>query len=306
MRNRTTWQWLAGALGFSLLISACAAQPAPSSMTSAPLPQERGPAPTSSAGGAAPAPATRGNSGDTALPSDQAIVGIRKIIYTGDMNLEVKTPIETMTIVSRLVQDNGGYVATSNTTNQNDKQIVTMSLRVPAEAYNDTMSQLRKLGDKVRDEKTTSQDVSEEYADLSAQLRNLEASEAQYLEFMKRAQTIDEVLKVQQQLTTVRGQIERIKGRLTFLDRRSDLATINLGLYAPAATPTRTGGYANPLEAAVEAWDASLRFLSVAASGVVALVVFFWWAIPPMALLAFWIVSRLRRRRVPTPTPTPA
>jgi hypothetical protein len=204
-----------------------------------------------------------------------------------------------MSVVQRLVLENGGYIATSNTTNQGERQVVTMSVRVPAEAYNDTMAQLRKLGLKVRDEKTTSQDVSEEYADLNAQLRNLEASEAQYLEFMKRAATIDEVLKVQQQLTTVRGQIERIKGRLTFLERRSDLATINVGLYPPAVTTRPSGDLSNPLDAAVAAWDASIRFLAVAASAAVSVVVFFWWAIPPLALAAFWLNTRFRRRRAP-------
>lgn len=297
MGRRTAWTMVGSLLSVTLLLVACSA--APSSQSSAPTASEgRMVQPTAPAsGGTTQAPASRPGSSDAQLPSDQAIVGIRKIIYTGDIQLEVKNPVETMSVVQRLAHEVGGYVASSNTSTQNDKQFVTMSLRVPVESYHDVMGQLRRLGEKVRDEKTTSQDVSEEYADLSAQLRNLEATEAQYLEFMKRAQTIDEVLKVQQQLTTVRGQIERIKGRLNYLDRRSDLSTINVGLYPPSIQPERSNGYANLLEAAAEAWTASLRFLSVAASALVAIVVFFWWAIPPAALLAFWVNARLRRKR---------
>ena len=293
------WRVFVGAMALAVGLSACSAvrsSPAPSPEPGAP--EVRSAQPPSAAGVAGqPTFMAPPGTGDVALPSDQAIIGIRKIIYTGDIQLEVKNPVEVMVVVERLVQAVGGYVASSNTTNQNDTQIVTMSLRVPAERYQDVMAQLRRVGDKVLEEKTTSQDVSEEYADLSAQLRNLEATEAQYLEFLKRAQTIDEVLKVQQQLTTVRGQIERIKGRLTYLDRRSDLATINVKLSPPAVPPKRPNGYANPIDAAVEAWDASLRFLSFAASGLVAIVVFFWWALPPAGLGLLWLSSRLRRRR---------
>ncbi|MCS6802596.1 MAG: DUF4349 domain-containing protein [Chloroflexota bacterium] len=238
----------------------------------------------------------RPSTGETSLPSEQAILGLRRIIFTGDIQLEVANPLETMARVQRLVQDAGGYVASSNAASQGDAPVVTMTLRVPAEHYSNVMEQLRRVGDKVRSEKTTSQDVSEEYADLNAQLRNLEAAEAQYLELMRRAQSIDEVLKVQQQLTAVRGQIERIKGRLTYLERRVEMATINVGLYPPAVRPQN--GYANPLDAAAAAWGASLRFLAAAASGVVAVVVFFWWAIPLLALAGWRLAGWLRRRSV--------
>lgn len=288
------WVGLTAVVGLAFVVGACAPVRSPAAPTSAS--EARGVAPTTPGDGPPQAaPIGRPGTSDLPLPSDQAITGLRKIIYTGDIQLEVANPVATMDRIQLLVRDVGGYVASSNTVYENDKQIVTMSLRVPAERYSDVLAQLRRLADKVREEKTTSQDVSEEYADLSAQLRNLEATEAQYLELMRRAQSIDDVLKVQQQLTTVRGQIERLKGRLTYLERRSDLATINVGLYPPS-TPA-SGGYANPLEAAAIAWDASLRFLAAATSGAVAVIVFFWWAAPPAALALVWLIARLRRRR---------
>jgi hypothetical protein len=299
MLPRTAWVGLTAVVGLALLVGACAPVRSPAPPTSSS--EARGLAPTTPAAGPPQAaPASQPGTADQPLPSDQAITGIRKIIYTGDVQLEVANPVAAMDRIQLLVQDVGGYVASSNTFYQNDKQVVTMSLRVPAERYGDVLAQLRRLADKVREEKTTSQDVSEEYADLSAQLRNLEATEAQYLELMKRAQSIDDVLKVQQQLTAVRGQIERIKGRLTYLDRRSDLATINVGLF-PLSAPA-SGGYANPLEAAAIAWEASLRFLAAATSGVVAVIVFFWWAAPPAVLATVWLIARLRRRRTVSAT----
>ncbi|GIW09114.1 MAG: hypothetical protein KatS3mg061_0171 [Dehalococcoidia bacterium] len=286
-----------GTLGLLALLTSCTFAPASTPSTSRAAPEQRAAAPA-----APPAPETsalRGQS-EPSLPSDQAVLGGRKIIYTGEINLEVQDPLATMEIVTRLAQQSGGYVASTNLSRQDDRQVVTMSLRVPAERYPEMMAQLRQLGQKVRDEKTTSQDVSEEYADLNAQLRNLEAAEAQYLDLLKRAQTIDDILKVQQQLTNVRGQIERIKGRLTYLERRTELATITVGL-VPLAAGSRPLDLANPLDAAVRAWEASLRFLALAGSVAVTMVVFLWWALPPLALLVLWLLSR-RRRRALTPS----
>ena len=72
-----------------------------------------------------------------------------------------------------------------------------------------------------RSESTTGQDVTEQYTDLDSQLRNLEASEAQLLELMKQAGTVEEILKVQQELTNTRGQIEQIKGQMQYLEQSS-------------------------------------------------------------------------------------
>jgi hypothetical protein len=90
------------------------------------------------------------------------------------------------------------------------------------------MSSLRGLGVDVRGEKATPQDVTETYSDVQTQLASLEASHAQLLEIQKRASTVDEVLKVQQQADQIKLQIDRLKGRSNALQRLSDLATITL------------------------------------------------------------------------------
>ncbi len=302
MTAASRWKWAASALLFALLMSACAAQRAAPSATRA---TEGGAVPPASAP-VAPSSSQGGGTANDKLPSDQAVLGDRKIIYTGSMVLEVKDTMDAINRITQLANSLNGYVANSSVNVSDNQQIGSISIRVPSQSYQDAITQLRAIGTKVREEKTASQDVSEEYADLSAQLRNLQASEAQYLEFMKRANTIDEVLKVQQQLTAVRGQIERIQGRINYLDRRADMATITLSLVPPSAGTHQPGDLSNPIDAAIEAWYASLQFLSYAASLAVTIIVFFWWAIPPLALLVLWIMMRVRRRRAPSTPSAPA
>ena len=82
----------------------------------------------------------------------------------------------------------------------------------------------------VTSRKIVGQDVTEEYVDLQSRLRNSEAQEAQMLELMKKAETIEEILTVQSRLSDIQAQIEQIKGRIQYMDSRTDYATITVDL----------------------------------------------------------------------------
>ena len=154
----------------------------------------------------------------------------RKIVRTGYLTLEVNAIDEAMADVARVARELDGYVVSSN--KQGDKDITygRISIRVPAERFDEAFDRLHKLAVKVPNESTESQDVTEEYTDLKAQLRNLEATEAQYLELLKKAETVEDTLKVYQALSDVRRQIEQIKGRIQYLERTSDMALIEVNL----------------------------------------------------------------------------
>ena len=154
----------------------------------------------------------------------------RKIVKTGYLTLEVNDITKAMSEVASIAKELDGYVVSSN--KQGDKDITygRISIRVPSERFDEAFDRLRKLAVKVPNESTESQDITEEYTDLQAQLRNLEATEAQYLELLKKAETVEDTLKVYQQLSNVRGEIERIKGRIQYLERTSDMALIEVSL----------------------------------------------------------------------------
>jgi plastocyanin len=101
---------------------------------------------------------------------------------------------------------------------------------VDARQFNDTIQALRNMAVDVKSESTTGEDVTGQYTDLNSRLRNLEASEAQLLDLMKRAGTVPDILEVQRELTNTRGQIEQIKGQMQYLEQSSSLALINASL----------------------------------------------------------------------------
>jgi hypothetical protein len=72
--------------------------------------------------------------------------------------------------------------------------------------------------------------VTEEYVDLQASLENLEATEQQLLVIMEKANTVEDILDVQKELTQVRGEIERTKGRMQYLEQTSSTSLIQVSL----------------------------------------------------------------------------
>ena len=179
---------------------------------------------------------SRGGSGDyykdqySNAPTESGADIDRKIIKNGYMTLEVNDIAEAIAGITIVANQLNGYVVSSDQSGAKDITYGRIAIRVPSDRFDEALDKLRKLAVKVPNESTSSQDVTEEYTDLQAQLRNLEATEAQYLELLKKAETVEDILAVQRELSNVRGQIEQIKGRIQYLERTSDMALIDVNL----------------------------------------------------------------------------
>lgn len=236
---------------------------------------------------------------------DQPQVEDRKIVRTATLELHVDNVIEAVQQIDDVAGAAGGFVSASNVfveTNENDgdqverTQTASVTIRVPADAYSAVMGQLRGIASETVSETSDASEVTEEYTDLQARLRNLEATEARYLELLNKAATIDEILTVQDRLNQVRLEIEQVTGRINFLNNLTDFATITARLSIPPAV-AQGGDNQNWAE---EAWQASWETSkdAMVALGTVAIVggVFLaWMAVPAVALAVIW---RLFGRRI--------
>jgi hypothetical protein len=237
---------------------------------------------------------------DTAAQQTAADLLGRKVIRNGSLDLEVESVADAYDRASTVASDLGGYVAESSFSGAADAKSASIVIRVPADRYDQALAQLRGLAKDVRSVSSTAQDVTGEVTDLEAALRNLRAVEAQYVDLLSRAQSIPDILQVQERLQAVRADIERTEGRRALLTRLTDLATISVQLSpiptAPAQVQTR-----GLLEAAADAWESSLDTIRQVAVVGVAVVVYSWWLLPVAAVVSFVILRlvRMRRRAVP-------
>ena len=158
----------------------------------------------------------------------------RRIIYEAHMVIAVQDPETTAEAIGDLVKSMGGYVAEANLYRYDDKMAGMVIVRVPQERFDEARQRIRELAVRVDREEIKTNDVTSEYVDLQARLKNLEATEeelrALLTEVRKRAQRASDVLEVYRELTQVRSQIEEIKGRLQVLNKLTTYATITVEL----------------------------------------------------------------------------
>jgi molybdopterin converting factor small subunit len=146
------------------------------------------------------------------------------------MQLVVTDVTEALKQITNLAGTYGGFVVNSNVQENQNRLYGNISIRVLSERFNDALAALRAMAVDVRSESTSGQDVTEEYTDLSAKLRNLQAAETQLLKLMEQAGKVTEILEVQKELVQTRGEIEQTKGRMQYLEKSSDLAFIQVTL----------------------------------------------------------------------------
>lgn len=154
----------------------------------------------------------------------------RMIVRAGDISLVVEDVTAAIDQITRMADGLGGYVVNSMAWKEGERLVGSISIRVPVEYFDSAMKSLRGMAVDVTSESSTSQDVTEEYVDLTAQLQNLEATEAQLLEIMKKAESVEDILDVQRELSRTRGEIEQTKARMQYLERTSATSIISIHL----------------------------------------------------------------------------
>jgi hypothetical protein len=230
----------------------------------------------------------------------------RKIVKTGEITLEVPAVGTAVGELRAIALSLDGYVSDSRTGGEHDAATVT--LRVPANRFNEALDRLHGMDGEVRVEATKDEDVTSSVVDLEARIRNLQASEEQYRVLVGRAEKIDDVLAVQSRLDQVRGEIEQLSAQLKQLNGLAALSTITVAL-VPASTPVQD---------AAAAWDPGATFGTAVAALVSAgqsIADFAIWllivGLPILLVVAIilWLAMRLRpvaRRLAPSPAAPPA
>jgi type II secretory pathway pseudopilin PulG len=171
-----------------------------------------------------------------AQPADKSATADRKIVRTGALELTVKSPADAAEQIRLMAESMGGYLEAAQIGGTKDAPSADITIRVPAAHFEEAKAQVRKLAARVESEKTDAQDVTRQYVDMEARLRNLRAEEAQYLTIMKSAYKVDDLLEVAQKLSEVRGQIEQQQAEFQTLSKQVETVAISISLRTLADT----------------------------------------------------------------------
>ena len=214
----------------------------------------------------------------------------RLIIYTGNMSLVVKDTEDAVAAVTALTTDVGGYVSGSNIYQSGEVPRGSITIRVPADRYEETLAALRALAVRVEREQSNTQDITEEFTDLQARKSNLEAAEAALQDLLDKRERVGstaDILEVYRELTNIRGQIEQIEGRLRVLTNQAALSTITIELIPDVLyQPVQVAGW-EPQGIAKEA----LQTLIVAFQGIGAALIWLVVFVLPLLIVVLIILG---------------
>ena len=224
----------------------------------------------------------------------------RLIVRNASLSLVVTDVPKQVEAIAQIAKDYNGFIVSSNSTTFGNDTRANVVMRVESDKLDNAIGRLRAMAIEVRNLNVTGEDVTAEFVDLDAQLKNLESAEAQLKKILEQTEKSEDVLAVFKEITAIRGQIDQIKGRMKYLSQSAALATVSVELIPdaaaqPLAPPAwRPGGTLNN---AIEALIRSLQ-------GLVDIAIYFGIAVLPILLLIispfvllFWLLRRISRNR---------
>lgn len=221
----------------------------------------------------------------------------RKVIYNASSSIDVKNMKAAYDSVINKTETFGGYIANSNI----NEDYSEFTVRIPAEKFNDFLSFLNTIGEK-RNITTSTDDITEQYTDTQSSLRNLKAQEEQLLLIMKKADKVDDILKVQSELSKVRGDIESLQGRINMWDKLLSMSTISIRLNKiqdiggkPVQHTHITWGEIG--RGITNGFNATLNFVTRLLSGILIVIVSSVPVLPIIALVAYFVIRYIKKNR---------
>ena len=302
-----------------LILSACGGAPAATEafVVEAPLSYEEPAA--QDAGGANDVAKEAGNQAlpsiyATAMPPQDSAPGALASMHMIIKNAEIKLLVTDTDIAidraTQVVGDAGGYIVSSRVWSQphydgKNYKYAAITIGIPVQEFEHTLSRLRGLSVQVLDETASGEDVTNQFVDLQSQLTNLEATRERIKMFLDSAKTVDEALRINQELSVIESQIEQIKGQMNYLEDRSAYSTITINLepelpeLEPVVTPTP-----NPWNPG-ETFNNAKETVTFAYQGIVNFLIWFFVVLIPILAppaLIIWGVWKLLTRRSRKPT----
>ncbi|QMT59551.1 DUF4349 domain-containing protein [Legionella sp. PC997] len=217
-------------------------------------------------------------------PSDQVMRGM--IIRNANISLQVNNINTAIEKISQLAENSGGYVVSSNVTQDNDATNNTnanISIRVPAQGLHKALTALKSLATRVMQESVTGEDITQQFVDLQSQLSNLQKAKEQLSKIMTSATNTSDVLSVFKQLSDTQGQIDVIQGQIKYFKESVAYSLININLSMNPIVQTEQQKQWKITETFIDSYHALIDQLRNFTYGLIA---FFVYVLP---LLLLWI-----------------
>lgn len=183
----------------------------------------------------------------------------KKIIKTANLEIEIKDFKKYYQELREKIRNHGGYIAQEEQTQDDYRTQNHISIKVPADQFESAVSAITENADKLIEKKITSQDVTTEFVDTRSRLESKKQVRQRYIDLLKQAKNMEEILSVQSEINQIQEEIESASGRIEYLGHSSAFSTINLNFYQVLNPQAKSNG--NPsygtkiIQAFKTGWD---------------------------------------------------
>jgi len=247
------------------------------------------------------------NTAEAALPP-LSVNPARKIIYNARLELIVESLEAAEKNINRLATEHGGYLAKSDVRapSHGEERYGVWTLKIPVERFQPCMTNISGLGE-LKGSNVDSSDVTEQYYDLEAHVKNNRVEEEGLQKFLLEKSTtgtLDEILKIRKEIRAIRGEIDRQEGQLQRWSNDSSFATITLTIYerevpVVAAVPVVPKFVERIRQTFFESLEAMLGVFRELTIAVVAIVP--WLPMILLVVVFLWMISPRPRKRIASP-----
>lgn len=174
----------------------------------------------------------------------------KKIVKTGSVKIETNDFRHFDDRLHRSIAQYGGYIAQEEQVKSDYQIMNTVSLRVPVAAFDALVRELAADSDRMVEKRIQSEDVTMQLVDTRSRLETKRELRLKYLEMLRQAGKMDDILRLQQEINEIQEQMDAAAGRISFLSHSAAFSTINLVYYqvlAPGAPTEKDPGFFHEL-----------------------------------------------------------
>lgn len=189
----------------------------------------------------------------------------KKIIKTGELAFRVQDSQQAYHNILQQLKKQDAYIENERQSTEYDRKYIRMKIRVASEKFDHLFDSLASQSGEIEERKVEIEDVTERYYDLQARIKNRKALEERYIELLKKAESIKDMLEIERNLNELRMEIEMQEGKFRYLSKQVRYSTIHLHFYEllpyTYSSELRPGFGARLMESLSNGWQIFLSFL---------------------------------------------
>lgn len=217
----------------------------------------------------------------------------RKLIKNGEMSIQVGDIQKAQNKVNEILKKNNAYIQNEKFSNTDMDENLDLTIRVPHKDFDTLINSFSDGIGSILTKNISSNDVTEEYTDVSIKLTNKKIYIEKYRDMLKKAATTKDMLEIQENIRELEDEIDVAEGRLRFIDDRVNYSTLNLSLFKEkvrSSTTSKIGFGSRFADSITEGWNIFIGFF-------LGLISFWPFLLLLPVIISLWRKWKLRRKK---------